>query len=207
MSTGDSRTHRVAPCQPSGKASRTDAQGICSPDNLSVPPPAAGASGSHLAPVGRQAALDQELVRFRAHIATPAVALGREVRLLLASIHEHIFDPELNVQSVKRRCGILDNNVSSRFYYEMGTSIRAYIETMRMQAATALLKNCSLTVYEVSRAVGYSHPQTFYRTFRRLFRRTPGQRATRGAHGHRSEGASSASADQRPPARASRCCR
>jgi AraC-like DNA-binding protein len=114
-----------------------------------------------------------ELARFVQCLPPPAADMPRELRQLLTYIHTHLFDAALNVNEARRSCGILDNNVSCRFRYHMGVSIRDYIEDLRMQAARLLLDKPELSVFEVTRALGYSHPQTFYRAFRRRFQSTP----------------------------------
>lgn len=99
---------------------------------------------------------------------------SRCVERLLNAIHEEIFDPLLSVQALKTRCGIQDNNISSRFRSEVGQSIKEYIDSLRLVTARRLLLETDSSVFEVSQAVGYYHPQTFYRAFHRLFKRTPG---------------------------------
>jgi AraC-like DNA-binding protein len=97
-----------------------------------------------------------------------------EVLRLLRCIHENLFDPELSVKSLKVRCRLRDNNISSRFKWETGSYLNDYIETRRLEAAIALLGRDELSVAEAAHNVGYRHLQTFYRTFRRRYGCTPG---------------------------------
>jgi AraC-like DNA-binding protein len=96
------------------------------------------------------------------------------VSRLLRTIHEELFDPLLSVQSLKSHCGTQDHNVSSRFRREVGTSIKTYIETLRMEAAAVWLIETDASIFDISHQLGYEHPQTFYRVFRRHFNRAPG---------------------------------
>ena len=100
--------------------------------------------------------------------------LPDDIQLLLACIQENPFDAGLNVEVVKRRCGLRDHNVSSRFRYFVGTTIRDYLESLRLEAAGRLLRGSDATVLDVALSVGYNNLQTFYGAFRRKYSCTPG---------------------------------
>lgn len=119
----------------------------------------------------KQSHIDAELDRFLADVAEPG-NLSRELREVLEHIHTHLFDPDLNVQSLKTRCRIRDNNISCRFRHVLGITIKEYIETLRLNAALRLLEK-QIPVFDVAMAVGYLYPQTFYRAFHRKFDRPP----------------------------------
>lgn len=101
--------------------------------------------------------------------------LPRDVRAVLERIKLDAFDSELNVRTLKVSCQIRDNNVSSRFRYLLGRSIKEYIEDLRLEAAEILLQEDGLSIFEVAASVGYYHPQTFYRAFYRRHRCTPAE--------------------------------
>lgn len=116
-----------------------------------------------------QSVLDDFLQKHRpAHEDLP-----REIREVLAHIHQNLFDLRLNVRYLKFSCRIRDNNVSSRFRYLMGMTIKQYVEALRMEAATDLLLAQDLGIFEVSVSVGYYNLQTFYRAFERHYGCTP----------------------------------
>ena len=99
--------------------------------------------------------------------------LPADIRRILTYIEENAFNPELNVQKIKLDCRLRDNNVSSRFRFFLGATIRDYLESRRMKAATALLTQSQATILEVAFAVGYNSLQTFYGAFRRKYSCTP----------------------------------
>ena len=99
--------------------------------------------------------------------------LPEDVRRVLSHIEENAFDPALNVQRIRLQCGLRDNNVSSRFRLFVGTTIREYLESLRMDAAAVLLKESGVAILEVALAVGYNNLQTFYSAFRRKHSCTP----------------------------------
>ena len=96
-----------------------------------------------------------------------------DLTALLSCIHERPFDPSLNVNAVKARCGIRNNNISTRFRSLLGIGIREYIEALRLEAAGRLLANGDVEVYLVAMAVGYDHQETFCRAFQRRFGHSP----------------------------------
>lgn len=120
----------------------------------------------------QQSSIEAELDRFREDICPSSASLPREMREVLAHVHCHLFDPDLNVQTIKDRCRIRDNNVSCRFRRVMGITIKEYIESLRLEAAIRLLEK-RVPVFDVAISVGYDYPQTFYRAFQRRFDCTP----------------------------------
>lgn len=123
----------------------------------------------------KQERIAAALARFQDEHRPEVAPLPPEMGRILADIHGHLFDPALNVNAVKARCGIRDNNVSSRFRQALGIGIREYIEDLRLAAADRLLNDGDLQVYLVAMAIGYDHEETFCRAFRRRFGRTPSQ--------------------------------
>ena len=99
----------------------------------------------------------------------------RTVDRMLDCIHRHVFEPDFNVDALRRRCRIGDNNRSSRFRFLVGHTPRAYIEQLRLATAADLLhEHPEANVLDIAYLVGYEHPQTFYRAFRRHFGSPPG---------------------------------
>lgn len=105
--------------------------------------------------------------------------LPREVEEIVCYIHDHLFDSSLNVNLVKLRCRLRNNNVSTRFRKVVGLGIREYIEQLRLEAAGSLLSERDLEVYLVAMAVGYQHQETFCRAFQRHFGYTASERRLR----------------------------
>ena len=123
--------------------------------------------------------IEEELRRFQAEAQPDMDELTADVRLLLASIHQHLFDPRLNVSSALRSCGLRNHNISSRFRSLLGLTIREYIEKFRLEAARRLLEQREIEVFRVTAAVGYVHPETFCRAFSRHFGCTPSEYRSR----------------------------
>ena len=102
--------------------------------------------------------------------------LPREIEEIVRYVHDHLFDSSLNVNLIKLRCRLRNNNVSTHFRKAVGLGIREYIEKLRLEAAGSLLGERDLEVYLVAMAVGYQHQETFCRAFQRHFGHTPSER-------------------------------
>lgn len=119
--------------------------------------------------------IDNLLDDFRLENRPAAQDLPREISEILSHINEALFDSRLNVRVLKERCHIRDNNISSRFRYFMGISIKEYIEELRLEAAELLLRESAISIFEVAASIGYYHLQTFYRVFQRKHDCTPAE--------------------------------
>lgn len=115
-----------------------------------------------------------ELRQFLAADASPLARFSPSVREVLEVIYERVFDPQLTVQEVRRRCRIGDNNFSCRFRHEVGASIKEYVDSLRLRAARHLLERTTLSAAEIAQMVGYSYAQTFYRAYERRYHERPG---------------------------------
>jgi len=125
--------------------------------------------------IEKQERIDRELERFLSEACPCPAAVPRDVGEILRFIHGHLFDSALNVTAVRQRCGLRNNNVSTRFRSVVGLGLREYIEILRLNAAERLLRCGGLEVYLVAMAVGYDHQETFCRAFQRQFGRTPSE--------------------------------
>ena len=119
--------------------------------------------------------VQEVLERIRDELKPEAEGLPREIADILIYIHEHLLDPALNVSSLRARCKLRNNNVSTHFRKAVGLGIREYIEAVRLEAAGHLLREEACEVYVAAMAVGYLHEETFCRAFHRRFQATPSE--------------------------------
>lgn len=94
---------------------------------------------------------------------------------VLQHVESHLFEPALNVNSVRRATGIKDHSLSTVFGDYVGRPLRAYIETCRLEVAERLLRTTSLQVGQISLAVGYDCHSTFIRAFTKLTGKKPSE--------------------------------
>lgn len=90
-----------------------------------------------------------------------------KLRPLLAYLERHLFDPQLNVNQLKRACEIRDNSIAILFHSQVGTSPKVFISERRLETAARLLSDSDLRVWQVGELVGYSGPGVFSKAFRR----------------------------------------
>lgn len=119
--------------------------------------------------VERQQSIERELETVLRSLPQTDHRFSRHVRDLMRYVHAHLFEAGLNVTVARSECGLRDNNVSSLFRREVGCSIKDYIDRLRMSAARRLLQHDRFSVFEIGQSIGYTHPQTFYRVYRRYF--------------------------------------
>lgn len=117
----------------------------------------------------------RDLESFQAEATPDLVRLPRDIRQALDCIHQHLFDPALNVGAVRSRCGLRNNNISANFRRVVGLGIREYIESLRLEAAAFLLVRRQVEIFLIAIAVGYENHETFCRAFQRFFRCTPSE--------------------------------
>lgn len=98
----------------------------------------------------------------------------QRLKPLLAYIEENLFNPTLDVNQLKRSCGVRDNSVPIQFHSAVGRPPHGYIEDRRLETACRLLAETHLKIWQISELLGYSSIQVFSRAFSRW----SGQRPT-----------------------------
>jgi AraC-like DNA-binding protein/tetratricopeptide (TPR) repeat protein len=98
----------------------------------------------------------------------------QRLKPLLSYIEDHLFDPTLDVNQLKRSCGVRDNSVPIQFHSAVGRPPHGYIEDRRLETACRLLGKTDLKIWQISELLGYSSIQVFSRAFSRW----SGQRPT-----------------------------
>jgi transcriptional regulator GlxA family with amidase domain len=107
------------------------------------------------------------LVRRQAH----ADSVVREAEDWLA---EHFAEPRA-VAAVVTACGIPERSLKRRFRLATGSTIIAYAQNLRIEAAKRLLESSESASDDIAAAVGYENPAFFRRLFKRLTGLTAGQ--------------------------------
>ncbi len=92
---------------------------------------------------------------------------------LLAYIEQHLFDPELDVNSLKRACEVRNNTTMVQFRAKLGVTPHLYIKARRAEVAKKLLRDTQLRVSDVAALLGYSGTRAFSRAFKRVSPQLP----------------------------------
>lgn len=97
---------------------------------------------------------------------------------LTAVVQEYIenrFDRDIDSVMISHDLGMNYRYLSTVFKEYTGTTIRGYLNLVRVRQATALLRSTSLNVSEVARQVGFRDPLYFSRIFKREMGLSPSE--------------------------------
>lgn len=90
-------------------------------------------------------------------------------------ISQHYSDPEFAAGEVAEAVHLSRNYFLKVFKEETGSSFMDYVTNIRMENAKRLLKTTDLTVYAISREVGYESQYHFSRKFKNLYGISPNE--------------------------------
>ena len=114
-----------------------------------------------------QRSLETAAVKTLERIRRDRGRVVRRLQPLLQHIEEHLFDPGLDVNQLKRSCGVRDNSVPIQFHAQIGLPPHAYIEECRLRTGCRLLRDTELKIWQIADLLGYSSIQVFSRAFSR----------------------------------------
>ncbi len=79
------------------------------------------------------------------------------------------------IDAIARKVGIGKTKLKAGFKFVYGITLYAYLIEQRMQQAMHLLKETTKPIKQISKAVGFKHPNNFITAFKLRFGCTPGQ--------------------------------
>ena len=82
-------------------------------------------------------------------------------------------DPSQDIADLARLVNLSSSRLSHLFKLETGCSLRAYLVDCRLEMAALVLRRTDTSVKAVSYNVGYGHPPSFVRAFRKQFDCSP----------------------------------
>jgi len=114
------------------------------------------------------------LYQLLTRIAGPR-SVGKDpiVREMLDRIHSEWRNPDFGVEGVAEAIGVNRSVLSRRFRAETGIAPTQYLIRWRLQRASVLLQESSVSVRAIAEQCGYRDPAYFARAFRRLTGQTP----------------------------------
>ncbi|WP_033825540.1 GlxA family transcriptional regulator [Kitasatospora sp. MBT63] len=95
-----------------------------------------------------------------------------------AWIADHLAD-DLTVRVLADRAGMSERNFTRAFRAETGSTPASYVETVRVEAARALLETTDATIDAIARVCGFSFAETLHRRFKHTLGITPGEYRSR----------------------------
>jgi two-component system response regulator YesN len=100
---------------------------------------------------------------------------SRLVYLSRKYIKNNYKDSSLNLTQIANAVGISKNHLSREYSKETGDTIVEYISKIRINEAKKYLSEVDLKTYEIAELTGFSNPETFFRTFKKVCGITPKQ--------------------------------
>lgn len=137
-----------------------------------------------LKPIGKQS-LNHELARAASFVRSKEQGPVREktgdlegpgsefVRQVRDYIREHLADEDLNRVQIADAVHLNPDYLSYSFHKEFGTTLTAYISSVRMDQAKYLLKNTNTSIERIAEQVGIPNISYFYRQFKKATGKTP----------------------------------
>ncbi|PYI57479.1 helix-turn-helix domain-containing protein [Paenibacillus flagellatus] len=96
------------------------------------------------------------------------------VQDMRAYLGEHYDNPDLSLQHLSEAFGIHGKTVSRLFKEEMGVNFIDYLSQIRIERAKELIAQSDESIQDITLRVGYLHPNTFIRSFKKQVGLTPG---------------------------------
>ena len=106
--------------------------------------------------------------RFGSSATTPSDGIVRAVQTIEADLTR-----SFSVRMLAREAGLSQSRFAHLFKQEIGESVIAYINRLRIREAARLLEAEGLNVKQVAQAVGFHSPFYFSRIFRRFYLMDP----------------------------------
>ncbi|MBI4714466.1 MAG: helix-turn-helix transcriptional regulator [Nitrospirae bacterium] len=97
-----------------------------------------------------------------------------KIRLAMVYLHDHHHLP-LDLGQVGRHVALHPKYLSTRFKLECGVGFKAYLDSVRLQQASELLKDPTKSIKMVGARVGFSSQGRFCKVFKKYFKISPRQ--------------------------------
>jgi YesN/AraC family two-component response regulator len=104
-----------------------------------------------------------------------AAHYSKHIQDILRFIHKNI-SGDVSAIRLGDAAGLHPSYISCLFVKEMGMGLRKYIQTLRiMKAVQMLTDGANLPIAGIAAALGYTNERQFFRIFKKLTGKTPGQ--------------------------------
>ncbi|MNI22395.1 HTH-type transcriptional regulator YesS [compost metagenome] len=123
----------------------------------------------------------QHMLRSILTETTEAMAMLREmnsnymlIRKIKLYMEEHYQNPDLSLLHLSDVFHVPMKHISRTFKEEIGENFIDYLTRIRTEQAKELLVHTEHSIQEITVKIGYLHPNTFIRSFKKLVGQTPG---------------------------------
>ena len=124
--------------------------------------------------------LNAQLEEFRKTLRTEVPHLGCiRIAGAVGYVVANLYDERLSVSRIRNDMNLNNNNFSGIFRRYTGLGPRQFVERCRVRAACHVLQGPEPpSIVDLTFAVGYRHPESFHRAFKRTVGCTPAAFAT-----------------------------
>lgn len=106
--------------------------------------------------------------------ASPDVRAGDLINLIVNELNLVQYG-ELNMETVAKRTCVSYKYFSRMFKQRVGMSFTEFIHKKRVEKACELLAHSDMSIGEICEKAGFNDEQSFYRNFKKITDKTPGQ--------------------------------
>lgn len=99
-------------------------------------------------------------------------SISRKIFRVLRQIETEYYK-KMDLFSLGREVGLNRDYLSRKFKREVGVTFQEYVQVTRVKKGAYLLANSEKSIKEVSHSVGFSRPEIFTRTFKKITGVTP----------------------------------
>lgn len=104
----------------------------------------------------------------------PTFHKGREHLRTATNYIDHHYDESITLNDLAEQIYLSESYLSRLFTKTMGLTFTAYLTQVRLNHATSLLRS-NLTITEIAFKSGFTSTNSFIKTFKQAFKKTPGQ--------------------------------
>ncbi len=122
-----------------------------------------------------------ELKTLRNYKGSPLTYQEKMITKVKQYIDDNYYKPNLTLTKISSMYGVNYHHLSRVFKQELNTTFSKYVNNLRVDVASRLLKDKSLSVSQISYSCGFDDPGYFCKVFKKSLGTTPAEYRTAGA--------------------------
>lgn len=122
----------------------------------------------------RLCAVAQQQIQTESLTKETTARQAEQERIINYILENYVFDT-LSVQSICSECAISEKAANEICRNATGMSVSAYIQQLRLDKASSMLRNTDAKVNDILKACGYNTNNAFYKAFKRVYGKTPSE--------------------------------
>ena len=94
---------------------------------------------------------------------------------IMEYVNAHFTDNCLSIPMICEECGVTERTLNNICNVKTGMNISSYIQQLRLDKASSMLRNSDVLVLDILKVCGYNTPNAFYKAFKRAYGKTPSE--------------------------------